>query len=539
MASPSSRPLLYMTSTGRSLLFVAAILVISVFVGGRYGPSIGSAATAHKQDAVETEVAEMAEAIAILEREYAEDGDFESALYNGAIPAMLQRLDPHSMFFEPKAFERLREDQRGSYAGVGMLIKQYGEETIVDYPFPKTPAFRAGIRPGDVIASIDGESARELTVDQVALNVRGLEGTTVRVGVRREGVEDLIEVSLVRASIPRASVPLAFYIDPGVAYVRIDSFNETTADEIDKILGEFEKQDLRGLLLDLRDNQGGLLSAGVHVTERFLDRGQSIVSHHGRASQERAYEAKRRGARAQYPMVVLANCHSASASEIVAGALQDHDRALVVGSNTFGKGLVQAVYNLSGTAGLVLTTARYYTPSGRLIQRPYDGVVPASYFDDPCSDSYRPPKLDPRLTDLGRQVYGGGGIAPDVELPELRRTEFQRGFQMRRAFEGYAQRYCLAEEDLRSGWQPGRADFDAFEAYLTERTIPYTRQELAAEASWVNRELKKHIYIACFDIDKGLRAEAELDPAVRQAVDLLPEAAQLLDRVTESLAQKR
>ena len=528
-----------MTSNTRSLLLVAAVLAVCTFAGGQYGAGIGSAADARKKDAVETEVAEMSQTLAILEREYADEADLESAVYSGAIPAMLQRLDPHSMFFEPKAYERLREDQRGSYAGVGMLIKQYGGETIVDYPFPKTPAFRAGIRPGDVIAAIDGEPVRELNVEQVARRVRGPEGTTVLLSVRREGVEELVEATLERTSIPRASLPLAFYTEPGVAYVRINSFNETTGDEVDKILGEFEEQGLGGLLLDLRDNQGGLLSAGVHVAERFLEHGQTIVSHRGRASHAKTYEARRRGGQPRYPIVVMVNCHSASASEIVAGALQDHDRALVVGSNTFGKGLVQAVYNLSGTTGLVLTTARYYTPSGRLIQRPYDGVLPANYFADPCSESYRPPKLDPRLTGLGRQVYGGGGISPDVEFPDLGRTELQRRFETRRAFEGYAQRYCLAEPELESGWEPQRADIDAFQAYLRERAIPYTRHELAAEAAWVNRQLRKQIYTACLNVEEGWRAEAELDPAVRRAADLLPEARRLLDRVTESLAQKQ
>ena len=516
-----------MTSDGRSWLLVIAIVTFCVLAGGEYGERIGSAAAARKMDAVETEVAQMAETLAILDREYSNEFDRESAIYSGAIPAMLQRLDPHSMFFGPVAYQRLREDQRGSYAGVGMLIKQYGGTTIVDYPFPATPAFRAGIRPGDLIASIDGDSAENLTVEEVAQRVRGPEGTSVRIGLRREGFDGLIEVSLKRASIERPSVPLAFFIEPGLAYLRIGSFNETTSHEVDESLEELDEKSLSGLVLDLRNNQGGLLSAGVHVAERFLDRGQTIVSHDGRASQKRVYESSRKGSRHPYPVAVLVNCHSASASEIVAGALQDHDRALIVGSNTFGKGLVQAVYNLSNTTGLVLTTARYYTPSGRLIQRPYADVPGANYFSDPCSDSYRPSRLDPRLTDLGRQVYGGGGISPDVELSELKRTNFQRRLETRRAFEGYAQRYCLSERKLSPGWEPTAADVDALEAYLQERAIPYTREELSAKRSWLNRQLKKHIYTACLNIDEGLRVEAELDPAVQQAADLLPEAAKL------------
>ena len=200
--------------------------------------------------------------------------------------------------------------------------------------------------------------------------------------------------------------------------------------------------------------------------------------------------------------------------------------------------MIQAVYNLSDTTGLVLTTARYYTPSGRLIQRTYDAVSARQYYMDPCADSYRPPKQDPRVTDLGRRVFGGGGIAPDIRVDELEAGDFQRRMENRRAFEGYAQKYCLDRSSLPDNWSPRHADVNAFREYLDERIIPYDDAEFKEEAAYVARQLKRHIFTACVDYGEGLRVDAELDPAIHEAAALLPEARKLLDRVAEALAQR-
>lgn len=527
-----------MANNLHAVLRAAAVVVLCALAAGRWGSHLGSAARVVEREAVQDDVDYLLNTLAVVEQNHADPVDVEHAIYEGSIPAMLQRLDPHSMFFGPKAYERLREEQRGSYAGVGMTIRSWGEETVIDFPFPDTPAFKAGIRPGDVVVRIDDQPAETLTVEEVAQHVRGPEGTTVRLTVRRPVVEELIEVTLVRESIPRPSVPLAFRFKNEVGYLRVTTFNENTPDEFDTQLEQLESQGIKGLVLDLRDNQGGLLSAGIHVADRFLDRGQTIVSHWGRASDKRVYDSRSRRREHNYPMTVLVNCNSASASEIVAGALQDHDRALIVGSNTFGKGLIQAVYNLSDTTGLVLTTARYYTPSGRLIQRTYDSVSARQYYTDPCADSYRPPKEDPRVTDLGRRVFGGGGIAPDIRVDELNLGEFQRRMEKRRAFEGYAQKYCLDRSSLPNDWTPRRVDMRAFRDYLEERLIPYDPAEIQEENEYIRRQIKTHVYTACVDYWEGLRVDAELDPAVHEAVQLLPEARKLLDRVTEALAQR-
>ena len=517
---------------------IACVIGACAVAGGVYGSRLGSAKAASARDSVQDDVREFQAVLGLVEENYAEVPRSDALIYDGAIPAMLQKLDPHSMFFNPEAFARLREDQRGSYAGVGMLIRPYYGETIVDYPFPGTPAFEAGIRPSDAIVEVDDVSMAGVDFEEVAQRVRGPDGTSVHLTLRRQGVDDLIEIDVIRANIPRPSLPLAFFVDQKVGYIKITNFGETTGNELDDALDRLEKDGLEGLVLDLRSNQGGLLTGGVRVADRFLDRGQTIVSHRGRVSDESVYKVRRGQKADPYPMAVLVNCGSASAAEIVAGALQDHDRALIVGTNTFGKGLVQSVFDLPNSTGLVLTTARYYTPSGRLIQRHYDNGAGGSYYRyyaDPCDPNYEPLNEDPRLTDSGRAVYGGAGITPDVRLPPITLDAFQRRLRDRRAFEGYAQQFSLRTPTLPENWDLTASVIADFREYLEEEGIPFTEADFETSLPHIRRMLKKHIYTAVADYDEGMRVDTVLDPAVRRAIELLPEARALLQgRTTES-----
>src|SRR5580698_2326087 len=295
---------------------------------------------------------------ALVEQNYAEpiDGDkADAAIYDGAIPGMLQILDPHSHFYDPKAYARLREDQRGHYYGVGMVIQQQRDEptgrdkVYVITPYENTPSFRAGIHPGDVIAAVDGKSTDGWTSDQVAKALKGPKGTQVEVTTLRYGQSKPLVFDLIRDEIPHPSVDLKYEIRPGIGYIHLTQFQETTAREVNDAIDDFG--DIKGLVFDLRGNPGGLLSQAVEVCDHLLAKGQNIVSQRGRAYPDQVYTATHGNDGRTFPIVVIVNRNSASAAEIVSGALQDHDRALIVGETTFGKGLVQTVYNLSDNTG--------------------------------------------------------------------------------------------------------------------------------------------------------------------------------------------
>src|SRR5436305_2856115 len=338
--------------------------------------------TAHDSDSdVNQSLKQFTEVYDVVEQNYAEPVNPDKAIYNGAIPGMLHVLDPHSNFFDPKSYSLLREDQRGKYYGVGMTVGPLNNKDIVIAPFAGTPAYRAGIHPGDIIAAVDGKPTDNMTTSDVADLLKGPKGTTVHITVLREGAEKPLEFAVVRDEIPRYSVDLHFLIRPGVGYMHIAQFNETTEKEVQGALDSFSQSgEMKGLILDLRQNPGGLLNEGVGVADKFLHKGQLIVSHHGRSSPERRYTAMHGDGGRDYPLVVLVNRGTASAAEIVAGAIQDHDRGLVIGEITFGKGLVQTVYPLSNDTGLALTPAKNYTPSGRLIQRDYSNVSLYDYY---------------------------------------------------------------------------------------------------------------------------------------------------------------
>ncbi|MGA8731102.1 MAG: S41 family peptidase, partial [Terracidiphilus sp.] len=359
-----------MTPRARRALFTLILFfTVCAVVGSVMQRKVG-AQSSEDESQIRDSLKTFTDVYALVEQNYAEpiSGDkADAAIYDGAIPGMLRVLDPHSNFYDPKAYARMREDQRGHYYGVGMVIQQQGNKVYVITPYENTPSFRAGIRPGDVIASIDGKSADGMSSDQVAKALKGPKGTHVQVTMVRDGQPKPLVFDLIRDEIPHPSVDLAFEIRPGVGYIHLTQFQETTAQEIIESINNFGN--LKGLVLDLRNNPGGLLSQAVEVCDHLLSKGQTIVSQRGRAYPDQVYTATHGNDGKTFPIVVLVNHNTASAAEIVSGALQDHDRALIVGETTFGKGLVQTVYNLSEDTGLALTTYHYYTPSGRLIQR--------------------------------------------------------------------------------------------------------------------------------------------------------------------------
>ncbi len=432
-----------MTPRARRAFFAVVLFFAVCAVAGSLLQRKVGAQSATDESQLRDSLKSFTDVYSLVEKNYAEpiSGDkADTAIYDGAIPGMLRVLDPHSNFYDPKAYAKMREDQRGHYYGVGMLIQQQGTKVIVITPYEDTPSFRAGIHPGDIISAIDGKATDGWTSDQVAKSLKGPKGTHVQVTTMRTGQAAPQVFDLVRDEIPHPSVDLKYQIRPGIGYIHLTQFQETTGDEITAAINGFG--DLKGLVLDLRNNPGGLLSQAVDVCDHLLTKGQSIVSQRGRAYPDQNYTATHGNSGKAFPIVVLVNRGTASAAEIVSGALQDHDRALIVGETTFGKGLVQTVYNLSENTGLALTTYHYYTPSGRLIQRNYAGVSLYDYYYNhagalPSNSTNQ----EVKLTDSGRTVYGGGGITPDEKIVSPLSNRFQNELMYKDVFFKFAPVY--------------------------------------------------------------------------------------------------
>ena len=518
----------------RSFFFIAFVILSCGFLGLLFGEKVGAASSGGGDGDIRDSLRTFTEVYNIVEQNYAEPVNPDKAIYNGAIPGMLHVLDPHSNFFDPKSYSLLREEQRGKYYGVGMTVGPRNNKVIVIAPFVGTPAYRAGIHPGDVIIAVDGKPTDNMSTAEVADMLKGPKGTTVRITVLREGSDKPLEFSIVRDEIPRYSVDLHFLIRPGIGYMHVSGFQETTDHEVREALDTMG--DLKGLILDLRQNPGGLLSEGVGVADQFLQKGQVIVSHHGRSSPEKIYRATHGNGGKDYPIVVLVNRGTASAAEIVAGAIQDHDRGLIVGETTFGKGLVQTVYPLGENTGLALTTAKYYTPSGRLIQRDYTGVSLYDYYYERDADSNNG-NHEVKLTDSGRTVYGGGGITPDVKIATPKSNSFQDGMLQHYAFFNFAKHYTITHHPTKTFVVDEQVMQD-FRRFLDDQKVPYTEADLVANNDWVRSNIKAEIFIDAFGQEEGLQVRAEADPEVVKALELLPQAKTLADNARRIVAER-
>src|SRR5213078_1082003 len=491
-------------SSRRTLFLVVFILVICGFLGMLFGQKITPAVAPGSDSDVRESLKQFTEVYSVVEQNYAEPVNADKAIYNGAIPGMLHVLDPHSNFFDPKAYALLREDQRGKYYGVGMTVGPRNNKVIVIAPFVGTPAYRAGIRPGDIIVAVDGKPTDNMSTGDVSDLLKGPKGTTVHITILREGSDKPLEFAVVRDEIPRYSVDLHFLIRPGVGYMHIAQFNETTEKEVQEALDSFSQSgEVKGLILDLRQNPGGLLNEGVGVADKFLHKGQLIVSHHGRSSPERRYTATHGNSGRDYPLVVLVNRGTASAAEIVAGAIQDHDRGLVAGETTFGKGLVQTVYPLSENTGLALTTAKYYTPSGRLIQRDYSNVSLYDYYYNRDKVDQAASDREVKLTDSGRTVYGGGGITPDVKIDPIKSNKFQDSMLQHYVFFNFAKRYVITHHPTEEKFEVDDALMTDFRKFMDEEKVQYSEADMLENNEWVRSSIKSEIFVDAFGQQEG------------------------------------
>ena len=524
----------------RGIILFAMVIFVSAMLGRLvYEPQLR--ANAANSDDMQDSVKQFTRVLSVVERNYADPVDTDKAIYDGAIPGMLHVLDPHSNFFDPKQYALFREEQEGKYYGVGMIVTSRENQTVVQAPFVNSPAYKAGIRPGDVILKVDGKVCTGLTTTEVADMLKGAKGTTVHISLGREGWEQPIEVTVVRDEIPLPGVEFATMVKPGIGYVRVSTFNETTDEDLSEALKQLDVSKLDGLIIDLRNNGGGLLNQAVGMADMFLDKGELVVSHRGRASAEHSYYAVRGNQGVGVPLIVLVNGQSASASEIVSGAIQDHDRGLIVGETSFGKGLVQTQFPISEDTALLLTTARYYTPSGRLIQRDYKNVTLYDYHYNP-----KPPQApEVKLTDTGRQVYGQGGITPDVIVPEPKPTEFEDLLERRGVFYPGQQgvgdfvRFYLGQKPtVTREFVVDDAVIAQLKKYLAQERLSFTDQQIQDNLPWLKWEIKREIFTTVLGLNEGYKVALENDPQLEKAVVSIPQARALYANARKIVAER-
>ncbi len=459
-----------------------------------------------------------------------------------SIHGMLSRLDPHTAFLEPDEFSAMKEKQHGSFYGLGIQIqKRMGKITVIA-PMEGTPAYKMGIRAGDIITHIGDEELKEdASTEDVVRKLRGPKGTQVAITIRRVGFPEPIKMTITRAEIPTRSVRYAFMLEPGVGYIMLSDFTHTSSRELTEAIDKLEKQGMKKLLFDLRGNPGGVLEQAVDVTDVFVPKNSMVVYTRGRtASSAQEYFAPGDGAHFDSPLVVLVNRGSASASEIVAGAIQDHDRGVVVGQRTWGKGLVQSVYTLSYGAGLALTTARYYTPSGRWIQRDYSDLLAYVNPGDPdagaqSGDEAPHPTSESAIfyTDAGRVVYAQGGITPDVIVKNDRDSKLLQQLLVRYAFFNFAVDWLSRHPKVSQDFTVTPEIRDEFFQFVEKSAKYSTADDLKkaytedANRSLIDLAIQTEIVNAKFGPEAGRRAFAAGDPQIQKGLTLFGEAARI------------
>lgn len=523
---------LYSVMTKRILLFLVTFSLILpiAWVEDIWNQSL------HKVDSI----------MSLIEENYYQDVDREE-LTQSTIRGMLQTLDPHSYFLNPKNLATLREEYKGKYHGLGIMIQKQEDRLVVVTPIEGTPASRLGIQAGDIISHIEGKSTKPISSFEAMQILRGPKGTKVNITIMREGVDEPLEFTITRAEIPLYSVPYAFMLGEDIGYIYIRNFAESTTEEFRNKMKALAEQGMSRLILDMRFNGGGTFPQSIELSDEFLPKGSLVVSIKGRKKYyNRKFYALRDDQYEDIPLIILINSASASAPEIVCGAIMDNDRGLIVGEDSFGKGLVQTLFPLAPNAAIALTTARYYTPSGRSIQRDYRQVD--DYMRGEVQDEE---SREVRYTVGGRKVLGQGGITPDYEFKET--NELLTFDLLRRgAFFAYAKEFAEKETPLSRNFSISGAenqssedraqqtldwDFTAgpefmndFQDFLRKKGIPFEPEKFEEAKDQIKREIERAIAAFLWGDEVGRKAYCKNDPLILKAIEFFPEAEALLKK---------
>ena len=572
-----------MRKTWRTLAIV--LFTTALLAGGLFGDRI----LALNQDTRDY-LKVYTELVTVAQEHYGTEVPYRDLVF-ASIQGMLRSLDPHTSFLSPRAYEGMRERQQSSFYGLGILVSIRNGQLTVIAPIEGTPASRMGLRAGDIISNIEGEPTDTMSLDEAVTRLKGPKDTQVNITINRRGLDEPLELAITRAEIPQTTVRQAYMLTPEVGYVQVSEFSRSTGNEMAEALGELREQGMEKLILDLRNNGGGLLDQAIEVSDQFVPEGSAIVETRGRIRDSyQSFHATGDRPELAIPVVVLVNGGTASAAEILSGAIQDHDVGLIVGTPTWGKGLVQTVYSLSYGAGLALTTAKYYTPSGRLIQRDYtsyydyynydpltavaddegeagddgegddgegdDGEDEAEESDaaagksaslgtptDPSNSEAlgREPKKDEPVyhTDLGREVYGGGGITPDIVVENDEVSAFELFLLSRNTFFEFGVDYARRHPVEDPSWAPGDEVIPEFRRWLLDEEIldEAERFDEAVEdpetRDYIRLQIHAEILNSAFGQEASHRVRARGDRQVQAALEQLEEARELLEQRAE------
>jgi carboxyl-terminal processing protease len=517
----------------------AVLFVVTTLAGALFGDRLLALS-----DNARTGLHQYTELVEAVHAHYGVEVTYKDVVYS-SISGMLRKLDPHTSFLPPEAYARMRDRQQSSFYGLGILVGMRDNKLTVISPLEGTPASRMGIRAGDIITSIEGEPTDAMPLDDAVMKLKGPKDTEVSITVARRGVSTPLEMTIKRAEIPLTTVRYVMMIAPGTGYFRVTEFSRSTGKEVQDAIATLRAQGMQRLLLDLRNNGGGLLDQAIAVADQFVPAESLIVETKGRIRDSfHKYKAEGEHKPLDLPLVVLVNSGSASASEILSGAIQDHDVGIVVGTPTWGKGLVQTVYGLPYDGALALTTAQYFTPSGRLIQRDYSSVYDyyahgdgvAEDGEEASGGQMELPRGDEPVfyTDLGRKVYGGGGITPDVLIHPDESPELMQFLEARNAFFEFGVEYSNAHKITDASWVPGPEVIREFERWVKAQGMVEDEGDLEKglqdpeTRKAVQARLRAEVFNATLGNDVRYRVLAEGDHQIQQALALFGKASDLL-----------